>query len=154
MTEPIEIFLREMAVRAGARRDFLAECGVTAHLGPSGAHLSATAIKRGVRRRAPERTHDGQERELAEIQRKVALRSRAPGHSPQENECDWNAEAKRVIDALPDEALRPALFDLYEEAAAFIEFEQNRPRQEAEESAFGLLLFHVIRHGHEPRGVT
>jgi hypothetical protein len=60
---------------------------------------------------------------------------------------DWAGDAKRVIAELPDESVRSVLVDFFEETAAFIEFEQNRPRQEAEQHAFGLLLFQILKRG-------
>jgi hypothetical protein len=60
---------------------------------------------------------------------------------------DWAADARKVIDALPDEAVRPVLMDYFELTAAFVEYEQGRSPDETEQQAFGLLLFQILRRG-------
>ena len=67
---------------------------------------------------------------------------------------DWCAKARNFIATLPDESLRPMLEDYFEETAATLEYEQNRPREEAERNAYGLLVSQALRAGVDARAVA
>ena len=62
---------------------------------------------------------------------------------------DWADDARKLIDALPDESLRVLMHDFYEESAATLEYEQGLSREAAERSTFGLLVFQLLRRGIE-----
>jgi hypothetical protein len=137
---------------AGEQPDFLRECGVIALLNASVQHGRAGLHGVALRDCSPEPSQTPRESNLPEFSGQAALHSRSSADYGDEivgpeNKSNWAEDAHKVIDAIPDESFRPALIDRYEETAAFIEYEQNVPREQAEQQAFGLLLFHLIRHG-------
>jgi len=67
---------------------------------------------------------------------------------------DWSVKAKSFIASLPDVSLRPMLEDYFEETAATLEYDQNRPREEAERNAYGLLVSQALRVGVDARVVA
>src|SRR5262245_2207995 len=67
---------------------------------------------------------------------------------------DWAADARKVIDALPDQSLRPVLIDYFHETASAIQQKRGVTRDEAEKQAFGLLLFQILRCGIDARSPT
>ena len=138
---------------AGAQRDFLAECGIFARRRRLGARGSAEAHRAGEQACAPERTQFDRERNLPEKSGKSGVRSRATDQNVAEKNTkpDWAVSAVKVITSLPAEALHILLADYYDETAAYIEFEQGRSRLDAEEQAFGLLLYRILRCGIDAR---
>jgi len=85
------------------------------------------------------------------------LRQTLTAHKPQlitMLTVDWCAKARNFIATLPDESLRPMLEDYFEETAATLEYEQNRPREEAERNAYGLLVSQALRAGVDARAVA
>jgi hypothetical protein len=134
----------------GEQPDFLRDCGVIALLGVLGQH-GITEAQRGTPHAcSPERSHGRRESKLPENSGESAVLSRSIRESEStlfRRGVDWAADAMRVINHLPDEATRCVLIDSYHESAAFIEFEQNRSREDAEQQAFGLLLFQILRLG-------
>jgi len=86
-----------------------------------------------------------------------ALRKTLTDHKPQLMSMltvDWSAKARAFIASLPDESLRSMLEDYFEETAATLEFDQNRPREEAERNAFGLLISQALRVGVDAKVVA
>src|SRR5262245_41675579 len=51
---------------------------------------------------------------------------------------DWAADARKVIQELPDEALRPVLVEYFEQTVAVIQDRHQVSREEAEKQSFGL----------------
>ncbi len=64
---------------------------------------------------------------------------------------DWAKSARRLIATCPDQGLRSDLLDAFDEAAASLEYGQKLAQSDAEQQAFGLLLFNLLRLGVDAR---
>lgn len=132
---------------AGAQRSFLDECWELAHPGGSGAHGSAEARVDAEtcdrRSCAPERSHRVQGRYSPRDMGDSGERSRAPGES-NDASADWAGAAKRLVATCPCPDLHDDLTAFFNETAAVLEYERGLSRQEAEQLAFGHLLFELL----------
>jgi len=158
MTERLKDFLLRCAGNTGTQRDFLEECGVRVSPGPSGTHGNAESQPDRDRTRVPERPHADREHKSPEFPGDLDVRSRVPEESATEkivgpSSTVWTNRACRLIADLPDADLRAMLTDHYEETAATLEFDQERPRPEAEQLAFGQLMFRLLERGIDVRVV-
>ena len=159
MSRRLKDFLATDAGNMGAQSDFLVECGVSAHLGVSGAPGSTRAQRSETCSRAPEHSQTTWEHNSPATTGDSALCSRDPApYAPEKNEAGtstaWTTRAGRLIGDLADEDLRATLTDLFEETAATLEYEQNRPRSEAEQYAYGALVFRMLERGMDVRVVS
>ena len=138
---------RSPAGSAGAQRSFLDECWELAHPGGSGAHGSVEAQgddePRG-RSGAPERPHRVQARYFPRDMGDSDERSRAPGES-NDSAADWARAANRLLATCPYPDLHDDLTAFFDETAAVLEYERGLKQQEAEQQAFGHLLFELLR---------
>jgi hypothetical protein len=60
---------------------------------------------------------------------------------------DWAADARRVIQAIPQESLRPALLGWYEASVIDAQRANGLTLAEAQKRSFGLLLFKLLELG-------
>ncbi len=143
---------------AGAQRSFVHDCWLLASPTPSEAQSSATA--QGARTEdsrscAPLRLREARERYSAQAMGDSALCPRAPGgNTPSDSMNDWAAAAGRLLSSCPDTDIREDLEDLFEETAAVLEYDQELSRAEAEELAFGRVLFEMLRRSPAVRSVA
>lgn len=132
---------------AGAQRSFLDECWELAH--PSGARARGSAEARRDDEHpgcscAPERSHGVQGRYFPRHMGDSGERSRAPGES-NDSASDWARAAKRLLATCPYPDLHDDLTAFFEETAAELQYERGLSQQEAEQRAFGHLLFELLR---------
>lgn len=133
---------------AGAQRSFLEDCWELAHPTHSGARGSAGARDdpepSDQRSCAPERSHRVQGRYSPRDMSDSGERSCAPGES-NDHAADWAGAAKRLLATCPYPDLHDELTAFFDETAAILEYERGLSRQEAEQRAFGHLLFELLR---------
>ncbi len=132
---------------AGAQGSFIDDCWDLAHPGGSGAPGIAGAQgddERPGRSCAPERSPRVQGRYSSRDMDDSGERSCAPGES-NDHAADWAGAAKRLLATCPDADLRDDLTAFFDETAAVLEYERGLSRQEAEQRAFGHLLFELLR---------
>lgn len=158
MSRRLKDYLCTNAGSAGAQSDFLVECGVIAHLMTSEA-LGSKKAQRSERICAPERPRPIREHNSPENPGDSVLRSCAPEQCAEEinmieSSTEWTSLANLLIADLPDESLRLTLIDFYEETAATLEFVQGHTLTEAEQLAFGALVFQMLERGIDVRAVS
>lgn len=158
MSKRLKDYLCEPPGGAGAQSDFLAGCGVFAHLRPSGASGSAGTQSPELRTCAPDRSQTARERNSSSTTGVSALRSCASEkYTPEKNEAGcstiWTHRARLLIGDLTDDELSVTLTDFFEETASTLEYEQNRPQAEAEQHAYGALVFCMLERGMDVRVV-
>jgi hypothetical protein len=151
MSDDLNMTARALDGNVGTQGDFLDRCWELAFPGASGTRRNAKSqdgADSSERSRVPARSQEGRERNLPQNSGDSGLRSRVPGESEHDNNSDdWAGDARRLIDALPDESLRVLLYDHFEESAATLEYEQGLTRQAAEQAAFGQILYQLLRRG-------
>lgn len=151
MTQQTKNRSSALAGSTGAQGSFLEECGVFVLPQPSGALGSAGAQPAASPSRAPEHSHGDREHNSSGNSGERPLHSRTPAESDEKKTGlvnQWHGDARRVINELPDQSVRNALMEFYDEAAGALQ-RQGKSLDDAHQEAFGLLLFCILKSGVE-----